>query len=204
VNRFLMAFVALVMTLGYASSAEAAPGVKNLKDCDGVYSGTYKNVTVQPGASCTLTPAAVVTGGVHAKAGAANLFVETAVGRNIQALGVTGTVYVGPGPDESGKLCTFDPPVRNNVMVKKSHNVLICWVTSGNNIKVTGNSGQVTVRNSHADNNLTVSRNVKYTGGKTKHRHPEWVRVLNNTYGNHLTAVNPERPKTVLKGNTQS
>ena len=184
-----------------ASESDAA-AVKNLKNCDGVYSGTYKNVTVQPGGSCTLTPDATVLGGVHAKKGAENLYVQTAVGLNVQAHGVTGTVYVGPGPNKNGKLCTYDPPVGNNVMVKDSHNVLICYVHADNNIKVTDNDGCITVRKSVAENNLTVARNEAFTGDcNAKHSRPGAIRVLKNGYGNQLTVKDNSGRLELVKKN---
>lgn len=191
----VVALAVLLILLFVTAPSDAAP-VKNLNNCDGVYSGTYKNVTVQSGGSCTLTADAVVLGGVHAKKGAKNLYVHTATGRNIQAHGVTGTVHVGPVG------CKYDPPVGNNVMVKDSHNVLICYVHAGNNIKVTDNDGCITVRDSIAENNLTVSRNDRFTGNcNLSHRRPGAIRVLNNGYGNHLTVTANSGRLEIVKGN---
>lgn len=200
-KKIVALVAALFMALAMAGTAQAAPKQPNV-DCNGVlraadYPDGVKNVTVNEGASCTLSEGLVVSGGVHAKPGAVDLLVYTEVGRNIQALGVTGTVHVGP------ESCKYDPPIRNNVMVKKSHNVLICWVWSGNNIVVTGNDGQVTVRDSHADNNIMVNRNKKYVAdGPVAHRKPGAIRVLRNEYGNHLfTKGNHKSRVLIVKGN---
>ena len=202
-RKYLLGLAACLLILtGFATSAEASP-VPNVKDCNSVltaadYPDGVKNVTVQEGGSCTLAEGLVVTGGVHAKKGAVNLYVYTAVGHNIQAMGVTGTVHIGPAD------CGYDPPVGNNVMVKDSHNVLICAVSAGNNIKVTGNDGKITVRDSWAGNNIDVSRNLPYVEDAVPsgHLNPDWIRVIRNKAGNHITAKGNARP-VVMRANQQ-
>jgi hypothetical protein len=194
---------ALAMLTGVALFA-AVPGqsqsapVKNLKDCDGTYSGTFRNVTVQEGGTCILTSGAEVVGGVHAKPGAANLIVHTDVSRNIQAHGVTGTVLIGP------KGCRFDPTVGNNVHVTASHNVLICAVTSRNNILVTDNDGRISVRDSVAGNNIHVDRNLAWVkDGAVGHNRPGAIRLLRDKAGNHIHVFhNDDSRVLVLKGNS--
>jgi hypothetical protein len=183
------------LILAMTPVATAAPAAPNLKDCDGVYSsGTYRNVTVQAGSSCTLNPGVTVIGGVRAAKGASDLYVHTSVGRNIQAKGVTGTVMVGP------RGCKYDPPVGNNVHVSDSHNVLICFVDAGNNIMVTGNDGQITVRDSSADNNVMVNRNLKYVAdGPVKHKHAGAIRLLRVTAGGHVTTKGNDPSRLIIR-----
>jgi hypothetical protein len=177
--------------------SQSAP-VKNLRDCDGTYSGTFRNVTVQAGGSCILSPGAEVIGGVHAMPGAANLIVHTDVGRNIQAQGVTGTVLIGP------RGCKFDPIVGNNVHVNASHNVLICSVTTKNNILVTDNDGRISVRDSVAGNNIHVDRNRAWVkDGSVGHNRPGAIRLLRDTAGNHIHVFhNDDSRILILKGNS--
>jgi hypothetical protein len=185
------------LALSVAPPAQSAPA-KNLKDCDGTYSGTFRNVTVQDGGTCILTAGATVIGGVHAKQGAANLVVHTDVGRNIQANGVTGTVLIGPPG------CKFDPMVGNNVHVMKSHNVLLCEVTAKNNILVTGNDGRISVRDSVAGNNIHVDRNLAWVkDGPAHHNRPGAIRLLRDSAGNHIHVFHNDPSRLlILKGNT--
>lgn len=190
----LLTGLALSLT---ATSAPSAPA-RNLRDCDGTYSGTYRNVTVQAGGTCILTSGATVIGGVHAKSGAANLIVHTAVARNIQAMGVTGTVLIGPAG------CKFDPLVGNNVHVTKSHNVLLCQVSTKNNILVTDNDGRVSVRDSVAGNNIHVDRNRRWVkDGATGHVRAGAIRLLRNTAGNHIHVFHNDASRVlILKNNS--
>jgi len=198
VRKILIIFALLLgVALLTPAPSQSAP-VKNLRDCNGTYSGTYRNVTVQQGSSCVLTADATVVGGVHAKAGAANLYVHTDVGRNIQANGVTGTVFVGP------EGCKYDPTVGNNVHVMKSHNVLICEVQAHNNIMVTGNDGLITVRDSTAGNNIHVDRNLRcVSDGHVTHRRPGAIRLLRNTADQHIHVFhNDASRRLVLRDNS--
>lgn len=197
-KKILAYIAALLVGLSITMTplASAAP-VQNLKDCDGVYSGTYRNVTVQPGGSCALTAKATVLGGVHAKKGAKNLYVHTTVGRNIQAKGVTGTVQVGPAG------CKYDPPIGNNVHVSDSHNVLICWVAAKNNISVTTSDGRITVRDSSAGQNIRVDRNLAYVkdGGSPGHAHPGTIRLLHLRAGGHVTSKGNDPSRKIVRKN---
>lgn len=184
------------MALSFMLPASSASVPQNLI-CDGSYSGgTYRNVTVKSGDSCTLTDV-TVTGGVHAKKGAVNVSLrDTNVGHNIQVNGATGNVFIG---NKTG--CKYDPVVGNNVHVTNSHNVLICYVTADNNIMVTRNDGKVTVRDSVAGNNLMVSHNKPFVsdGGKPDHAHVDYVRILESKYDNNFMHSNPDRDKTVIR-----
>lgn len=195
-NKIMTALVTFALAFSFAGTASAAGKPVTLKDCNSTYENvTLKSVTVLEGSSCVLK-GVTVTHGVHAKKGAENLSVlDSTVGRNIQANGVTENVVIG----QSG--CKFDPTVGNNVHVTNSHNVLICWVSTKNNIMVTRNDGKVTVRDSVAGNNLMVTRNKKFVAdGSEAHRFPEWVRVFRNGYDNNLFTSNPARTVKV-KGN---
>lgn len=200
-KKILAVLAALVMSFVMLGAAPASAGsLPNLKECDGVYGpkeypNGFKNVTVQPGDTCVLKNGLTVTGGVHAKKGAKNLIVRTSVGRNVQANGVTGLVHIGP------KNCGFDPPVGNNVHVTKSHDVLICWVTAKNNIMVTANDGQVTVRNSVAGNNIKVSRNKAFVADANdpKHNNVDAIRVLRNVADGHIHLFNNDDSRKIIK-----
>jgi hypothetical protein len=182
VKKFIVGAISVfALVLSGISTSNASP-IPNLS-CDGVYSGTYHNVTVPEGASCTLTADSVITGGVHAKRGALNLFDYSATGHNVMAMGVVHDVVIGT------EGCKYDPPVGNNVMVKFSHNVLICYVAADNNIVVTGNDGKITVRDSSAGNNIMVNRNKKYVAdGPVKHKRAGAIRLLRLTAGGHVTS----------------
>lgn len=170
-------------------------GSKNL-ECNGTFSNvTFKKVTVPSGASCYLYN--VHASSVQAKPGSVDTYViDSTIEHNVMANGATGTVKVGSND------CKYDPEVGNNLMVKDSHNVLICYVHAGNNIVVTGNDGAITVRESAADNNLHVSRNDAYTGGAGTHRHPDWIRVRGNTIGGHIQVRGNDRHVKVWKNTT--
>jgi hypothetical protein len=198
-RRFIISLIMLTgITLSLTGTSAPSAPVKNLRDCDGTYSGTYRNVTVRAGATCILTSGATVVGGVHAKSGAANLIVHSAVARNIQAMGVTGTVLIGP----TG--CRFDPLVGNNVHVTKSHNVLICFVTTRNNILVTDNDGRISVRDSVAGNNIHVDRNRAWVkDGPVGHNRPGAIRLLRDTADNHVHVFhNDDSRVLILKNNS--
>lgn len=195
-KKIVLGLGTLVLSLGMLVTPATAKGhsshrVNLSKGCDGVFdasAGVQKKVTVKRGQSCTLEEGLVVRGGVHAKKGAKNLYVHTTVGRNIQANGVTGTVHIGP------KSCKYDPPVGNNVKVRKSHNVLICWVTAKNNIEVTDSDGRITVRDSVAGNSIKVNRNRAYSAdGPVRHNRAGAIRILRNEYGNHLQTKHNNR-----------
>lgn len=200
-NKFYALVLAIVTSLALVAAPSAATPVPNLT-CNGVVSsGTYKNVTVNAGDSCTLTGNVEVLGGVHAKPGAKNVIVKVEVGRNIQVNGATGTVYVGPKD-----ICKVDPPVRNNVHVTNSHNVLICEVTSGNNINVTNNDGFVVVQDSDA-NNINVSRNSDYVPSPKAVKKfgivkPASVRVVRNTADHNIHLFNNAPRKVIAHGNS--
>lgn len=189
----VLAGAIIILTLLASVPSNATP-VPNLRDCDGVYTNqVFKNVTVKKGSSCTIVDSTIHN--VHGKKGAADIILlDSPVSHNIQVQGATGTVKVGPK-----KGCSYDPPVGNNVMIKNSHNVLLCYLTVDNNIRVTGNDGCITLRNNIAYRNITVARNKKFTGGcNTNHRNPEAIRVIANAYGNHLTvSKNSGRPEVV-------
>lgn len=197
-NKIIVFIASLFMIVAMSGAAQAHGGAqpKNLR-CDGVVTGgTYKNVTVNSGDSCTLSDV-TVTGNVHGKKGSVDISIlDGTVAHNVQVNGAVGTVRIG---NKIG--CKYDPPVGNNVHVTNSHNVAICYVNADNNIMVTRNDGRVTVRDSSAGNNLSVSRQLAYVsdGNDKDHRHPEYVRILDNTWGNHLFHNNPERPRTIVR-----
>lgn len=192
----LPALVLMALSAALPQSASAGP-VKNLRDCDGSYHGTYKNVTVRSGASCTLTSDAVVLGGVHAKKGAVDVVIQTDVARNINVHGATGSVVVGPAG------CRFDPAVGNNLSVTDSHNVLVCLATVRNNIKVTRNDGRVTLRDSAAGN-IRADRNLAFVAdGPIAHGDPGAIRLLRLQAAKHISAKHNDPSRAVIMRDVQ-
>jgi len=189
IKTLTVAAIALIPIVLCIPKATAAPTGHNVKNCDTTLHGTVHNVTVLAGSSCTIPAGVTVTGGVHAKAGAANLLVDTNVAHNIQAKGVTGLVQIGP------PTCKFDPLVGNNVHVFKSHDVLICQVTTKNNIMVNHNDGQISILDSHAGNNIMVNRNLPFVPDNppSTHSNPDWIRVFRSTAGNHIKEFGNQR-----------
>ena len=176
--------------------APAASAASANFTCDGTYTGvTVKNVRVAPGASCTLIDS-VVTGNVHARNPVDVKILDTDVAHNVMVMGATGTVVVGSAG------CKYDPHAGNNVMVKKSHNVLICFMDVDNNIRVTGSDGRITVRNSSAGRNIGVDRNLAYVSdGATDHANPGAIRLLNLTAGGHVTTKHNDPSRTIVRRN---
>jgi hypothetical protein len=169
------------------AAASAAP--KALV-CDGtVNGGTYFAVVVPAGASCTLIDAKV-THGVRARNAANVRLISTDVARNINIRGTTGLTEIGTPADPFATRalrCNIDPMVGNNLMVRNSHDVLICQVDAKNNIMITGNDGQITVRDSVARGNIMVNRNPAWVGPPlNKHPNPSAIRLLRDTAGHHI------------------
>lgn len=186
--KTLLAATAAALAVIALAPAAASAAPKTLV-CNGTYTGgTYFSVRVPAGASCTLTDAKV-THGVHARNAANVVLVNTDVVRNINIRGTTGMTEIGTPTNASGPRmlrCNIDPTVGNNVMVRNSHDVLICQVHAKNNIMVTGNDGQITVRDSQAGN-IMVNRNLPWTGPQLNtHPNPGAIRLLSDTAKNHI------------------
>lgn len=191
-GRMLKTLVAVISALSTAAFIPAADAAPKALVCDGTFNGgTYFSVQVPAGASCTLT-GAKVTHGVHARDAANVLLIDTNVGRNIDIRGTTGMTQIGTPEDPSAARplrCRIDPIVGNNVMVRRSHDVLICQVHAKDNIMVTRNDGQITVRDSEARTNIMVSHNLPFVGPPlNKHRDPGAIRLLDDTAGQHIFA----------------
>ena len=176
-----------------APATGAAPA-KNLA-CDGTYTGvTVKNVRVKPGDSCVLVDS-TVTGNIQARQAVDVKVIDTDVAHNINVMGATGTVFIGH------KGCRYDPSAGNNINVQKSHNVLICQMKVDNNIMVTGSDGRITVRNSSAGNNVSVSRNLAFVAdaGTVGHAHADWIRLIHVSAANHVFTRGNDPSRTVVK-----
>lgn len=108
---------------------------------------------------------------------------------NIMIDGATGSVVIG------SEGCAFDPFVGNNLQVTDSHDVLICEVVVDNNLTVTGNDGRITVRDSLACDNVSVSRNLPYAeDASTNHRNPGTIRLIEVAAARHVfTKDNADR-----------
>lgn len=146
------------------------------------YWGTYASVTVPKGASCYLKDA-VVRGNVKALHGSGDVYVlDTDVHRNIMVRNSRGTVKIGAAG------CRIDPATGNNIKVTRSHNVLICWMTVGNNIMVTRNDGRISLFHNTVDNNINVTKNLAYDRrpGDGRHRQIGAIRLRHNVASGHI------------------
>jgi hypothetical protein len=177
-----------------ASAAPVQASAPRPLVCDNTAStpatGTYSSVRVPAGASCHLENA-TVTGNLIAR-NARNVYViNTDVRRNIEIRGTRRDVKIGP------RGCRFDPPVGNNILVTRSHNVAICFMTVGNNITVSRNDGRLMVRRNVVGSNLRVVDNLAYDRrpGDGRHRLIDAVRVRRNEAGRHIVVRrNADRP----------
>lgn len=204
-NKRLLAALMVIGTMAapinLVPPAQAAVGTTDLV-CDNTkatpFTGTYTSVTVPEGASCYLKNA-LVTGNFKALHGARNVFIiNTEVQRNINISGAERTVKIGTAG------CRFDPLVGNNLKVTRSHNVLICFMTVNNNIRVTLNDGRITVRDSVAGQNISVTDNLPYDRqpGDGQNRRIDAIRLLDNVAGRHIVVKrNADRP-LILRNNT--
>lgn len=154
--------------------------------CDGVLKlgdAPKAKLVVRKGDSCTVVDSTIKS--LRARPGSVDVRVYgTEVTRNLMVRGATGTVHIGP------KGCRYDPVVGNNLVVRNSHNVLICFTSVDNNITVRNNDGRVTIRDSVAGNNLRANRNLAYApkAGDPKTRKAAAIRLLRNQADNHIVA----------------
>lgn len=169
------------------SPAQAEPGplvCDNNKDHP--YTGVYTSVTVPEGASCYLRDA-VVWGNFKALHGAGDVFIiDTRVDRNIMVRGAEDKVKIGPAA------CRIDPIVGNNIKVTRSHNVLVCFMSTGNNITVSRNDGRISLFRNRADNNIRVINNLPYhrEPGDGQHERIGAIRLRHNVAGQHIDLQN--------------
>jgi hypothetical protein len=202
-KRLLAALVVMgttaALTQTVAGPSQAAPDKPKKLVCDNTpddpYTGTYKSVRVPKGASCYLD-GATVEGNLMALHGAVDVYViNTDVQRNLKVRGATRDVKVGPED------CRFDPPVGNNIMVTRSHNVAICFTTVDNNITVSRNDGRIMLRDNVVNNNIRVTKNLPYNRQPGDGQHPNiaTIRMYRNTAGRHITVKdNSDRPLRLL------
>ena len=188
---------ALVATGSVTTSSVAAPAV----ECDGVLSlgdAPKTRVIVPASASCTIVDSTIKS--LRALPGAVDVKVfDTEVTRNLMVRGATGTVHIGPED------CKFDPVVGNNLVVRNSHNVLICLMSVDNNITVRNNDGRITVRDSSAGNNIKVNRNLAYDPDASDPNtdRAAKIRILRNLADNHIVARGNDSSRVVAaRGNT--
>jgi|GEM_PF-7068158 len=204
-NKRLLAALMVIGTMAapihLAPSAQAAAGATDLV-CDNSrahpYTGTYTNVTVPAGASCFLRNA-LVTGNFKALHGAKNVYIiNTEVQRNIHIRRATRTVKIGTAG------CKADPPVGNNLKVTRSHNVVICFMTVDNNIRITRNDGRITLRDSVAGQNIQVVNNLAYNRkpGDGRHRKINAIRLFDNEAGRHIVVKRNAGRPLILRGNS--
>lgn len=194
-----VAAVTAALTAGAVAGATQADKPPRNLTCTGkVVGGEYHHVKVPRGKSCTLVDA-TVTGNLRARDAENVRVLDTPVRHNLMVVGATGDVKIG---NRVG--CGYDPVVGNNVVVRGSHNVLLCRLSLGNNLTVRGNDGRISVRDNRVDNNLRVSRNDKYDGdGPSGHRKPGAIRLLRNTAGNHVQVFrNASSRELVLRHNS--
>jgi hypothetical protein len=160
--------------------------------CNGaLVGGTYRNVTVKRGDTCVLADVKV-NGSVHAN-GARNLLVHDATIRgNVVARHVSGDVYLG-----SKQSCKYDPVVGGSVVVKHSHNVLICDMTVCKKVVLKHNDGKITVRSSTA-RKIVVKYNRQFVRdrGDSTHRGLSTIRLI-HVHGRVVAKHNA--PRQVLR-----
>jgi hypothetical protein len=189
---------ALVASVSISTSpASAAPAL----ECDGTLNlgdAPKTRVIVRAGDSCTVVDSTIKS--LRALPGSVDVRVHnTEVTRNLMVRGATGTVHIGPED------CKFDPVVGNNLIVRNSHNVLICFTSVDNNIMVRNNDGRITVRDSSAGNNIMVNRNLAYDpdAGDLNTAMAAKIRLLRNTADNHIVARNNNPTRDIVtRGNS--
>lgn len=188
-NRIIFSVLAsLGVLLGLSvapASAEAQP--KNTV-CDGTLeAGTFKNVRVAAGDSCTVGPNVTITGNFFAVKSPGVINVNTDIGHNFIVANGTGSVTFGPAG------CLVDPHVGNNLIVRDSNNVAICQATVDNNIMLRDNTGRLMLRDSVACNKIKVVSNDL-----------QGLRVLRNVHAvNFTVARNDVQNTTRVEGNTK-
>lgn len=170
-----------LIAAGVAGGAQADKPPKNLV-CDGkVVGGKYHHVKVPRGESCMLI-GAVVTGNLRARSAVDVRVLDTVVRHNLMIVKASGDVKIGPR-----RGCRYDPIIGNNIVVRNSHNVLICQMSVDNNLTVRRNDGRITLRSNAVDKNIKVNRNKKYDGdGHVGHRNPGTIRLIRNDAGRHI------------------
>jgi hypothetical protein len=199
------AFIATgsVATNSFASNAETKAASLNGRSiqCNGTLNlgnSPKTKVVVASGASCTIVHSTIKS--LRTKPGAVDVRVsDTEVTRNLMVRGATGTVHIGPAG------CGYDPMVGNNVVVRNSHNVLICFTKVDNNIMVRNNDGRITVRDSSAGNNIRVNRNLAFVAdpGPAPHARMSAIRILRNEADNHIVARgNAASREVIARDNT--
>ncbi|HYJ68054.1 MAG TPA: hypothetical protein VEX15_10380 [Nocardioidaceae bacterium] len=164
--------------------------------CDGVMElgdAPKAKLVVSDGASCTVVNSTIKS--LRALPGSVDVrVIDTEVTRNLMVRGATGTVHIGP------KDCRYDPMVGNNVIVRNSHNVLICFTSVDNNIMVRNNDGRITLRDSSAGNNIMVNRNLAYApnAGDPATLKASKIRLLRLEAGNHIVARDNNATREVV------
>jgi len=184
IKRTIIAVLATLGTLVGLGVAPASAAPNAI--CSGTLAaGTYKNVTVAPGANCFVGTNVTILGNFRATRSPGSVIVRTDVGRNFMVAGATVRVIFGP------KGCRVDPRAGNNLMVRNSRNVAICFATVDNNIVLRNNTGRLMLRDSLACNNIRVVNNDVLG-----------LRVLRNRYeGNFTVARNDVQNVRRVEGN---
>jgi hypothetical protein len=170
--------------LGLAAPAQAASNL----NCNGTYNGgTFRNVVIRDGATCVIKNARV-TGNVTT-VGAPRLvrIIDTELGGNVHIRNVTRSVIIGAAG------CRVDPPVANNVVVEKSHNVAVCQLSVDNNLILRNNTGRINARFNIVCGNIRVVDNHLFA-----------LRVRRNVYAGDLTvARNTVQQQRRVSGNAE-
>jgi hypothetical protein len=203
-RRFIVAAATTVFiasgTMALGGSAATAQASGRSIQCDGLTvlgHAPKTKVVVPSGASCTLKNSTVKS--VRGLPGAVDVKVyNTVVKRNLMVRHATGTVHIGD------RDCGFDPSVGNNIIVRNSHNVLICVVRVRNNVMVRNNDGRITVRENEVRRNIRVNRNLAYAPHADENP-PPWaagIRILHNNAGGHIVARdNASSRRVITRGN---
>lgn len=177
----VLATLGTLLGLGVAPASAAAPNAI----CSGTLAaGTYNNVTVAPGANCFVGTNVTILGNFRATKSPGRVIVRTDVGHNFIVAGATGRVTFGP------KGCHADPRAGNNLIVRNSRNVAICFATVDNNIVLRNNTGRLMLRDSLACNNIRVVNNDVRI-----------LRVLRNAYEGNFTVARNDADRRRIAGN---
>jgi hypothetical protein len=186
----------LAATAGSEAVAKPPPQSGKPITCDGeleLADAPKAKLVVPSGASCTVVDSTIKS--LRARPGSVDVRVYgTEVTRNLMVRGATGTVHIGP------KDCRYDPVVGNNVIVRNSHNVLICFTSVDNNIMVRNNDGRITLRDSSAGNNIMVNRNLAYApaAGDPTTLKAAAIRLLRLAADNHIVARDNDPGREVV------
>lgn len=160
-----------------------------LTKCVGTIRGDVLNDVVVPrGKDCTLIDV-YVNGDVTANDSRNVALKGTAVVGDINVDDNRNDFYFGP----RGKGCSYDPMVGGTLSVTDSHNVLICFATVCEAVKVNNNDGKITIRTTVADRLVLKGNNTFRDTDNTNHVNPERIRLIDVDFNTEVISGNAPR-----------